>query len=334
MVLFFALVAIVSLVLTGFLRRYALTKEIMDIPNERSSHNIATPRGGGMAIVISVLGGMIVLWVGGHVPSTFLCGVIGAGVLVALIGWLDDRRNLSASVRLIGHFLGAGWSLFWLGGLPPMLVFGQVVDLGWMGHTLAAFYLVWLLNLYNFMDGIDGIAGIEGITVCVGGVFLSAIVKMDDPLWLASALMVPAIAGFLFWNFPIAKIFMGDAGSGFLGMVLGILSIQAGWSAPELFWGWLILLGVFVVDASVTLLRRAIRGEKVYLAHRSHAYQHAAIKFKAHPPVSLAIGAINLFWLFPVAALVAAGIIDGVFGLIIAYLPLTVLAIMFDAGKA
>jgi Fuc2NAc and GlcNAc transferase len=223
--------------------------------------------------------------------------------------------------------------LVWLGGLPPLPVFGVVLDLGWMGNSLAPVYLVWLLNLTNFMDGIDGIAGIEAITVCLGGVLLYVVAVPGATSWLAPFVLASATIGFLVWNWPPAKIFMGDAGSSFLGLMLAALSLQAGWVAPKLFWSWVILLGVFVVDATVTLIRRMARGKKFYEAHRSHAYQHAAQRWGAHLPVTLAVGAINLCWLLPVALLVALGSLDGMLGVLIAYAPLVAAALWLKAGK-
>jgi Fuc2NAc and GlcNAc transferase len=148
------------------------------------------------------------------------------------------------------------------------------------------------------------------------------------PLFLATSVL-----GFLCWNFPPARIFMGDAGSGFLGIILGLLSLQAAWLSQELLWMWLILLGVFVVDATVTLMRRLLRGDKVYEAHRSHAYQFAARRFGRHLPVTLAVIAINLFWLLPVAASVVLWEVDGALALVLAYIPLVLLAIKFHAGE-
>jgi len=125
---------------------------------------------------------------------------------------------------------------------------------------------------------------------------------------------------------------MGDAGSGFVGLIVGVLAIHSARSAPALLWSCAILLGVFVVDATMTLLRRVLRGEKSYQAHRDHAYQHAALQYGAHKGVTLAVGALNLFWLLPLAALVALGRLDGVAGLLIAYAPLLWLGIRYDAG--
>ncbi len=192
--------------------------------------------------------------------------------------------------------------------------------------------LVWVLNLFNFMDGIDGIASVEAITVCVGGALLYALIGV--PALAATPLLLAAsVAGFLVWNFPPAKIFMGDAGSGFLGIALGGLTLQAAWAAPQLLWAWLILLGVFVLDATFTLLRRLLRGDKVFEAHRSHAYQYASREYGAHLPVTLAVLAINVLWLLPWACLVALGYIDGLLALLIAYLPLAFLAVRFRAGQ-
>ena len=125
---------------------------------------------------------------------------------------------------------------------------------------------------------------------------------------------------------------MGDAGSGFLGVTLGVFSLQAAWASPSLIWVWLILMGVFVVDATFTLIRRLMRGDKIYEAHRSHAYQYASRKFGSHLPVTLTVSLVNVVWLLPIALCVAFLDLDGVLGVIIAYIPLVMLAWMFRAG--
>lgn len=325
-------VTCLSFFLTWGLRHYALTRSLMDIPNERSSHSVPTPRGGGVAIVVAFLASLLVLWsVGMNSPSTLLA-IGGAGGLIAIIGFMDDHGHIAARWRLLGHFFTSGWLLFWLGGLPVVELFGAHFDLGVFGQVLALFYLVWLLNLYNFMDGIDGIAGVEAVCVCLGACLLYWLIGANELIW-APLLLAAAVIGFLCWNFPPAKIFMGDAGSGFLGVVLGGLSLQAAWENPSLLWGWLILLGVFIVDATFTLFRRLLRGDKVYEAHRSHAYQFASRRFGRHLPVTLATGLINLCWLLPIAVCVTRFGLGGVWGVLLAYIPLIVLAIMFRAGE-
>lgn len=326
-------VMVISLGITGLMRRYALARSIMDIPNSRSSHSAPTPRGGGIAIVLSFLVALPLLTLALGLPWGVSLALLGAGALVAIVGFLDDHGHIAARWRLLFHFGAAVWALVWLGGLPPVQLLGASVDLGWIGHILAVFYLVWLLNLYNFMDGIDGIAGVEVITVCLGGAFLYWL-KGDADLAFFPLLLAAASAGFLYWNFPPAKIFMGDAGSGFLGITLGVLSLQAAASDAALLWPWLILLGVFIVDATYTLLRRLLRGDKIYEAHRSHAYQFASRRFGRHLPVTLGVAMINLVWLLPLALLVGMGGLSEVVGLALAYLPLLGLAVKFRAGSS
>jgi Fuc2NAc and GlcNAc transferase len=320
-----------ALLLTGLIRRYALRSNLIDVPNLRSSHALPTPRGGGMAFVVVFLAGLGALSALGVLAREYLWSLLGAGAWVAFVGFLDDHRHIPAGWRLLAHFIGAGWGLYWLGGFPPVQIFGQAIDLGGFGHLFGVFYLVWLLNLYNFMDGIDGIAGIEAITVCLGGALLFFL-DGNQNAGLVPALLLAATAGFLFWNFPPAKIFMGDAGSGFLGIVLGLISLQSAWSNPVFFWSWLCLLGVFIVDATWTLWRRFRRGESLHEAHRSHAYQFAALRYSSHKSVALTVGAINLFWLLPLAALIGLGLLEGIIGVALAYLPLLWAAITFNAG--
>lgn len=321
-----------SLLLTWILRRYALSRSLMDIPNARSSHSVPTPRGGGVAIVFACLGALVVVGYQQWLSWALVIGLMGSGAWVAVIGFLDDHGHIAARWRLLAHFIGAGWLLAWLPALPGLVIFGSTFDLGLVGYVLAAIMLVWLLNLYNFMDGIDGIASVEAITVCVGGALLYVLIALPS-LAVAPLVAAAAVGGFLVWNFPPAKIFMGDAGSGFLGILIGGLMLQAAWAAPHLLWAWLILLGVFVLDATYTLFRRLLRGDKVYEAHRSHAYQYASRQYGGHLVVTLGVLAINVLWLLPWACFVALGHIDGLLALLIAYLPLVLLAVRFKAGQ-
>jgi Fuc2NAc and GlcNAc transferase len=323
---------VLAWLMTAMLRRYALSRSLLDIPNERSSHTLATPRGGGLSFVITFLVALSVLGGWGYVTPSVLVSLLGAGGLVALVGFMDDHGHIAARWRLLGHFIAAGWGLFWIGGLPPITIFGVPLSAAWLSIIIGLLYLVWLLNLYNFMDGIDGIASIEAICVCLGGSLLYWLTGHAQEAVLPM-LLAATVAGFLVWNFPPARIFMGDAGSGFLGIVLGLLALMAGWINPLLFWGWLILLGVFVVDATFTLARRLLRGDKVYQAHRSHAYQYASRRYAGHRPVSLAVAAINLGWLLPVASAVVLLKLDGALGTMVAYAPLVVLALIYQAGK-
>lgn len=318
--------------MTALVRRYALAASIVDVPNARSSHTTPTPRGGGVSIVLVGLALIAALSVDGTLERAVAAGLAGGGALVALIGFLDDHGHVDARWRLLAHFVAAGWLLYWLGGVPAVSLAGTSVAGGVTGTVLGLLYVVWLLNLYNFMDGIDGIASVQGITVLVGAVIVAAVAKADGSPDLLCLGLAAAVAGFLVWNFPPARIFMGDAGSGFLGYMLAALSLAAAVSDVRLFWPWLILLAVFVADATVTLVRRLLQGAKVYEAHRSHAYQRAARRFGAHLPVTALVSAINVFVLLPLALAVAAGRVSPETGLLLSYGPLFVLAWVSGAG--
>lgn len=325
-------VLLLSWAMTGRLRHYALRRNLLDVPNQRSSHSVPTPRGGGMAIVVSFVLALLLSLAFGWIAWQSAVGLLGAGVAVALIGFLDDHGHVPARWRLLVHVASASWGLYWLGGAPSLVLGGTSIELGWLGALLGVFYLVWLLNLYNFMDGIDGIAGVEAVTTCLSIVLICLLLN-DWSAALLPAMLGLAAAGFLIWNFPPAKIFMGDAGSGFVGLMLGLLSFHMAWSEPQLLFAWLVLLGVFLVDASITLLRRLVRGEKVYQAHRSHAYQHASRMHGRHLPVTLAVMAINWCWLTPLAIWVALGG-NAMIILPLAYVPLVCLALKYRAGLA
>ncbi|OFW62050.1 MAG: glycosyl transferase [Actinobacteria bacterium RBG_16_64_13] len=325
-------VAVASLALTGSVTRYAPSRGLIDVPGARSSHTVPTPRGGGIAIVVCFLASLIPLIVLEVQSRSTLVALLGAGAVVGLVGLADDRWHVAPQWRLLVHVAAAAWVLSWLHGAPSVPFFGSLLDLGWFGSIIAALCLVWLVNLYNFMDGIDGIAAVEAICVCGAGAALYALV--DEPSSAITPLLLTAsAAGFFFWNFPPARIFMGDVGSGFLGITLGGLALQAALASPRLLWSWFILLAVFVTDATFTLVRRLLHREKAHEAHRSHAYQHAARRF-GHLPVTLAVGAIDVVWLLPIAWWVGSGNFEGLWGAMLAYAPLIALAAYFKAGKA
>jgi Fuc2NAc and GlcNAc transferase len=325
-------VFLLSLTGTWVLYRHVLNRRIIDIPSARSSHTRPTPRGGGLAVVVSFLMAVLVLFASGRMPDDLFLAISGGGVLVAAIGFWDDRRDVSAGVRIVVHFAAAGWVLWWLSGVQPLPVGKWVLDLGWLGNGLALVFLVWLLNLYNFMDGIDGIAGVEAVSVA-GGAALILLGKGEGAGALAPALLVASCAGFLCWNWPPAKIFMGDVGSGFLGLVLGILAIHTTNAGLLPVWSWLILLGVFFADATLTLLRRVVHGDKWYEAHRTHAYQHAARRWQSHKKVTLATAAITLCWLLPLAWVAAVRQEAGWWLTVVSYVPLGYLAWRLGAGR-
>lgn len=323
---------ILTLLFTGYMRHYALKKNIIDNPNERSSHSVPTPRGGGVAVVCSYLLALAVLIYSQQLTVHIGLTLMVAGFIIALLGFLDDHGHINSMLRLAIHFLVAIGAVISLGGFAEVTIFNGV-QLGFIANIVAVLFLVWLLNLYNFMDGINGIASVEAITTTASMAMLYYLLNTSlnsDLLWLLAA----CVFGFLLWNFPKAKIFMGDACSGFLGLTLGILALIALKENLALFCAWIVCLGVFVVDATYTLIKRVVNGYKMYDAHRSHSYQILSRKCNSHTPVTLVVVAINLLWLFPIAYLIV--IQQWTYpevGVLIAYLPLIFIAVRLKAGN-
>lgn len=293
---------------TAWVRQYAL-RRLVDVPGDRSSHDVPMPRGGGAAIVGVVTAVWILGLVVGAAPVA-LVPLVAGSLVVAGLGFADDHWHLSAAWRLVGHVVA---------GAAVALV---IADGNWLAAAVISFTVVWMINLTNFMDGIDGIAAIQTISVFGGGAIVTwAAGGNPDVVW-AAIIVMTAAAGFLCWNWPPAKIFMGDVGSGYLGFLMGAMTWWAGQSGLELLGAWTILHATFMTDATVTLLRRLARGEALFEAHRSHAYQLLATERSHHRRVSLLFGAINVAWLLPVALLVATGRTPVVPGVALAYAPL------------
>jgi Fuc2NAc and GlcNAc transferase len=308
------------------IRLYGL-KHLMDVPNERSSHTVPVPRGGGMAIVAASIGGCTALWGIGAMPWSLYATLAGGGTLVAAIGFVDDHKSLPVHVRIVGHFAAAVIATWLIGPVERLAIGPWSLSIGWIGWPLTVVGLVWMLNLYNFMDGIDGLAGSQAVFACGAGLMLAAAVSARAP-WLA--VIAAASLGFLVFNWPPARLFMGDGGSGWLGFALGAIALQQQAESPELAWAWLLLLGVFVADATVTLLHRMKRGERWYAAHRQHAYQHAARRY-GHAPVTSAALGLNV--LLAVLALLAVRMPQAAAGLVaLVYVGLCALALRLGAG--
>lgn len=281
-----------SWVLTRAVRRYAKAR-LLDVPNERSSHARPVPRGGGLAVVLAFGSALAALALLGVVEGPLALALLGGGVLIAGIGWLDDHYSIPARWRVVVHFAAAGWALWMLGGLPSLRLGVAEVPLGPVGWVLGALGIVWVTNLYNFMDGIDGIAG--GQALSVGAAACVLLAWAGHPGLAAAALLLAASsAGFLVWNWHPARIFMGDVGSGTLGYWIAVLAVASENAGAVPLMGWAVLMGVFIVDATATLLRRLMRGERVYEAHCSHAYQRAVRAGLSHARVSGAVVLLNL----------------------------------------
>lgn len=326
---------IFSFVLTWCIRIYALKNNVIDIPNQRSSHSVPTPRGGGVAIVVAFLIGIIVLNAIETITFAQMLSLFIAGFVTAVVGFLDDHGHIAARWRLLMHFLAAAVGLFFLGQFPVIDLFGYQFSAGLAGMIFGLVYLAWMLNLYNFMDGINGLASMEAIFFALASCVVIAF-SMPNAIETSQVAILSLLGcsalGFVFWNFPKAKIFMGDAGSGFLGITIGLIVLHVSLLDSKLFLAEICLLGVFIVDATTTLLRRLIAGKKVYEAHASHTYQILARKYGSHKPVTMGAFALNVVWLFPIALLISSGKVTGVIGVIIAWLPLLIVAYRSGAG--
>ena len=259
----------------------------LDHPNARSSHTVATPRGGGVGIVVSFLDASPSCSPSARSTRRLAAALLGSGLVVAVLGFIDDRRPLPARWRFLGHLLAAVWVLYWLGPCRRCRSSASSSTSARRDAALGLLYLVWSINLFNFMDGIDGIASLEAIAVSLGGAFVWWLARRRATGRVAIA-FAACVAGFLVWNFPPARIFMGDAGSGFLGCMVATLALWSSHTAAHLFWSWFILGGCFMVDSTVTLVRRVARGERFNEAHRSHAYQYAARRYASTRPSRIA----------------------------------------------
>ncbi len=292
----FALVTLVLALLaswwgTGRLRRFPMARARLDIPNEPSAHS-SPPRGGGVAIVVVVLAGILAGAAGGWVRDSTAVALVPSGAAVALVSWLDDRRRgMPRRVRLLGHLAAAAWVVYCFGPVEALVLPGPPW-LGGLGAVLSVLGIAWITNLFNFMDGIDGLVAGEALTVGLAALLLCWRVDDLEPTWLA-ALVVVATAGFLPWNWHPARIFLGDVGSVFLGFILASLAVLTGQRGDIPAAGWLVLLAVFVLDATFTLFRRWARGERGLEAHRNHACQRAVQAGLTHAQVSGTVMAVN-----------------------------------------
>lgn len=315
---FLSLLFSCSYLLTRFLKNQSAKINLIDIPNARSSHVRATPRGGGLSFVVCFLSALPILYYYNFLQFNFFLAYLIAGILISLLGFYDDIKNLSAKSRLIVQALAALSVLVCLNGFPAV----TIMDFTTSKLALNIFgmlFIMWMVNLYNFMDGIDAIASLEAICVCFSLVVVYYLTNHHEliifPLILASI-----VAGFLAWNLPPAKIFMGDVGSGFLGLIFSILAVQSAIADSKFFSVFLILLAVFIIDTTLTLLDRIIHNKNFFEAHCSHLYQNLAKHYNKHNKVNFLILLINIFWLLPWAIFVALGYISELTGLFISYL--------------
>lgn len=293
--------------ITGIFLRWATKNSVLDFPNERSSHVKPTPRGGGVGIVAVVLAGAAVIYYkfsGIVLYNPVSLGRMGAilvgAFLIIAVSWMDDKyRGISPVVRLFVHILASGLAVIGLGGWTRISfpIIGRI-EFGWIGIPFSLLWIVSLVNIYNFMDGIDGIAGVQAITAA-GGWFMVGVLSNNIFIFMGGIVIGFSAIGFLIFNWPPAKIFMGDIGSAFLGFIFAVIPLAAsrlptGLITDRIPVAGFLMVAPFVADATFTLLRRILRKEKLSQAHRSHLYQRLVLTGLSHRKVTLLYFAIGL----------------------------------------
>ena len=299
-VAWFAVAFLGALIGTGLVLRILRRRAILDHPNERSSHAVPTPRGGGIALVFVLLPAWSVIALGVPGQTFIIWLVLGAALLLAGVSWADDLVGISRSIRFAAHI--AAVSLV-LSALPRDAFFFQGVLPLALDRLAAGILWVWFINLFNFMDGIDGIAGAEAAAVGFGLFLITAVAGGGGVPILFGLTLAATALGFLWWNWHPAQVFLGDVGSVPLGYLLGWLLLEA---ALKGFWAPALILPLYyLADSTITLLRRLVAGERIWQAHSQHFYQRAVRRGLSHATVVRIILLAN--GVLIVLALLAAG---------------------------
>lgn len=277
-----------SFILTYLVKEIARRKALIDVPDERSSHTIPTPRGGGIAIAMVWFVSISFLFYFNKIDKNLYYALL-CGILVSVISFVDDLINLKALPRIIIQAIATVMALYFIGGLKRVDIGFCVFENTTILSIIAFLGILWFINLFNFIDGIDGY-------VATGSVFISLSVffLFGDSLLLVFAL---SILGFLFWNWQRAKIFMGDVGSTLLGFTIGVLAVYYQNANISSLLIWIMLTSVFWFDATITLYRRFRNKEKLSIAHKKHAYQRIVQAGFSHQKTVMFSLIINFFLL-------------------------------------
>jgi len=301
-----AAIFVVNYFFTKWFIRYAKVKRITDYPTERSSHEVPTPRGGGFGFVLfTILGTVVYASISGIYIHANLLILLGAALFVAVLGWFDDKNDLSKRVRFSVQLLAAVIVLLAISNFSILyLPSGIIVQMGLIGLVPGLIWITGNTNIFNFMDGVDGIASVQTLTASAGWIIFAFF--WEAPSLMAINLFVfCGVASFLLFNWSPAKIFMGDVGSLFLGFLFGSMPFFAAATVSSLSVGmavWVggLLLWPFLFDGTFTILRRLFKGENIFQAHRSHLYQKMNIGGWKHHSISL------IYLLFSLLSMVIA----------------------------
>lgn len=323
---------VIAGLIAGGIRKNADRLNLVQAPNERSSHVKPTPSGGGVGIAVSGSIGAIVMALQ---IGAFGWIVLAATSCIALLGLLDDIYDLSSRLRFAMQIVLVAGLLVAAGEMPSLQLFQFMLPAPLLFACLL-FAGVWWVNLFNFMDGVDGIAASESIFILAGAAFLALTHpdSTENAVWWWGVVVAAASGGFLTQNWPPAKIFMGDAGSNYLALAMfgqALFTIAAGWLSYA---AWIILAALFVTDATVTLIRRILAGERWFSAHRQHGYQFLSRRWQSHRRVTVLCIGVNILWLLPLAYWAQTAPAISGWLVLVAYIPLVIAVIAAGAGTA
>jgi Fuc2NAc and GlcNAc transferase len=286
----FTSVFVASFIGVAIYRLWGVKNQVLAIPNERSSHDSPTPHGAGLVIVILCLVSYIPITT--YVVGPLSWGYFIGATLIALVSFLDDISTIPFFWRLGVHSIAAILLIVDVETWHGITMLGNI-HLGVFGYVLTFIWIVWMVNGYNFMDGIDGLAGLQGVIAGISWLFLSRILDMHS-IYFFSCVIAAASLGFLFQNLSRSKIFMGDVGSAFLGYTfaaLPLLGRELASKSPDLLpIAAVLFVWFFIFDSIITILRRAVRGEKIWVAHREHLFQRLVSSGFTHRQVTVIYG--------------------------------------------
>lgn len=327
----FVLLSVMAVAWTGcYLLVTRWRQCVIDLPNARSAHSLATPRGGGIAIALAMSCFCSAMyWL--DLLSLTQTVVLLSALPVAIVGFLDDVSSLPVRYRLPVHMFIASLALWVLGPIPEAFFSGWLMLPSILQGAILVLALVWLLNLYNFMDGIDGLAALQCVFVSLAAAFFLR-ETMPGLMWVCLALAGCQLS-FLFWNWPPARLFMGDSGSTFCGYFLGVLGLLSHYALGLSVWVWVLLMGSFIADTTYTLLRRLLAGHSITEGHATHAYQQLSRRSGSHLVVVFWVMAVNVLWLLPMAYLATIQPENGVLLAFSGIVPLVLLAAWLGAGR-
>jgi len=295
---FYSLISIffVSFIFTYIYKKFAINKNIVANLNFRTLHVSPIPMGGGIVFSTVFVVGLIFCWWLDYLSSTLFLLLVVGGEVAAMFGFLDDFIDINAKKKLAVQILLSGWAVFWLSG-------GVLFYFEWLPSSisiaLTLLFMVWMMNAYNFMDGIDGMAISGSVFVSATMIGVLLLTRPESEFIVVMELLLVSTLAFMFFNWPPASIFMGDAGSIFLGYIFGALILVTVMVGDITIWTWLVAFGYFFADTTMTQFMRVILVKKWYLPHRSHAYQNLARITESHLKVTGGVVLYNLIWVLP-----------------------------------